>query len=207
MTRLRLANLRNARHFDPGESNPLRAVSAAFHGGETVSVTGASGSGKTLLLRAISDLDPVTGEVYLNDRERCEFSGPDWRRQVGYVAAQSAWWRARVGDHFDSSEVPFLEALGLSRRYLERRVDGLSTGERQRLAIVRALARQPSALLLDEPTAALDTDNAARVERVVADYRARNKCVVIWVSHDSGQARRVARRYLEIRGGGLDEGS
>ncbi|MDH3281815.1 MAG: ABC transporter ATP-binding protein, partial [Gammaproteobacteria bacterium] len=92
MVHLRLENFANARRFKPGESNPLRPVSGRFEGGETVSIMGPSGSGKTLLLRAIGDLDPVAGNIYLDDQERCACTGPEWRRRVGYVAAESAWW-------------------------------------------------------------------------------------------------------------------
>ena len=181
----------------------MRPVSGRFEGGETVSIMGPSGSGKTLLLRAIGDLDPVAGNIYLDDQERCACTGPEWRRRVGYVAAESAWWSERVADHFDNVDFALFEALGFGDRHLHRAVSDLSTGERQRLAILRALARRPQALLLDEPTAALDVDSAAKVERLIAEYRDQTGCVVIWVSHDRVQPRRVATAHLEIRAGAL----
>jgi len=200
---LRLENFANARRFEGGESNPLRPVSWRFEGGEAASIMGPSGSGKTLLLRAISDLDPVVGNIYLDGKERREFSGPDWRRRVGYVAAESAWWSDRLADCFDDVNIPLLHALGFKDSHLERMVSGLSTGERQRLAILRALGCRPQALLLDEPTAALDAGSAATVERVIADYRAQTGCAVIWVSHDAAQSRRIAATILEVNNGVL----
>lgn len=203
VAQLRLDNLANARRFKSGESNPLQPASGTFAGGETASIMGPSGSGKTLLLRAIGDLDPVTGQAYLGDRERATFSGPEWRRRVGYVAAESAWWSDRVRDHFENLDAVPFAALGVAARHLDRSVRDLSSGERQRLAILRALARRPQVLLLDEPTAALDADNAIRVERLIADYQGQTGCAVIWVSHDRMQAARIGAAAFEIRAGVL----
>jgi putative ABC transport system ATP-binding protein len=78
-------------------------------------------------------------------------------------------------------------------------VTRLSTGERQRLALVRLLAQTPEALLLDEATANLDPSNGARVESVVETYRKAQGAAVLWVSHDPEQRRRIGGRSLVIR--------
>lgn len=133
----------------------LKAVDLALAAREILCLSGPSGSGKTLLLRAIADLDPGTGELYLRDRRREQLSGPEWRRQVVYVAAESAWWADTPKDHFQCAPSA-LAQLGLQPTVMLRQVSSLSTGERQRLALLRALALTPPVLLLDEPTAALD---------------------------------------------------
>jgi len=84
-------------------------------------------------------------------------------------------------------------------------VQRLSTGERQRLAIARLLARTPEALLLDEPTGSLDPDNVERMEHLLAQYRSDRGAPVLWVSHDPDQAERVATRQFTLRDGRLVE--
>jgi len=173
--------------------------------GECVSLRGESGSGKSLLLRAIADLDPHDGQVLLDDRPSTQFSAPQWRRQVALVPAESQWWLDHVGDHFPDGECPWLETLGFSSEALQWQVSRLSSGEKQRLALARALMNHPRVLLLDEPTASLDADNAAVVERLIDQYRRDTGASVLWVSHDAGQAARTGDRHLRLSARGLSE--
>src|SRR3982074_1431701 len=128
--------------------------------GTCAAITGPSGSGKSLFLRMIADLDPNQGQVWLNGRERATVSAPEWRRQATYVSAESGWWADVVIEHFATSgrsEVAALAArLGLRENLRDAPVGQLSTGEKQRFALVRALLRSPPVLLLDEPTGPLD---------------------------------------------------
>ncbi len=169
--------------------------------GEIVALRGASGSGKSLLLRALADLDPAEGEVALDGTPRAAIPAPEWRRRVAFVPAESGWWADRVGAHFTGG-AELVEALGLDRGALDWEVGRLSTGERQRLAIARALALDPEVWLLDEPTAALDAEAAGRVERLIREGRARGAAILM-VTHDPGQARRLADRTLQIHAGRL----
>lgn len=184
----------------------LGPVSFALAFGECVAVRGPSGAGKTLLLRALADLDPSAGRVTLDGRERNSMPAPRWRRQVGYVAAEPGWWAETAAPHFDD----WPAALVLARRLLlpedvgDRPVTGISTGERQRLALVRALMREPRVLLLDEPTAALDTASRDAVEALLA-VRRREGLSLLWVTHDRDQAARVAARVLEVAAGTVTE--
>jgi len=171
-------------------------------GGECLVVTGPSGAGKTLLLRAIADLDPNEGEVHLDGEPRDALPAPLWRRRVTYVAADSGWWDDRVGAHFvDQEQVAALAPkLGLAADCCEWPVSRLSTGERQRLALMRALVQMPRALLLDEPTSGLDRDAAAAVEAILKSELARGTTIVM-VSHDPAQAERLATRRLRVEAG------
>ncbi len=102
-------------------------------------------------------------------------------------------------------EPDWLEQLGFTEQVLEWEVRHCSTGERQRLALLRLLANRPRALLLDEPTASLDPDNVRRMETLLEKYRVQHDAAVLWVSHDPEQTRRVATRDLELHDGCLLE--
>jgi putative ABC transport system ATP-binding protein len=183
----------------------LGPVSWQINRGGCVSLAGASGSGKSLLLRAIADLDPHGGEVMLDGLGALSMPGHQWRRRVGLLPAEPFWWTERVGDHFAAGVELLLAALGLPVQALEWTVSRCSTGERQRLAVARLLQNRPAVLLLDEPTAALDAQSVERVEALLEQYRHEHQAVVIWVSHDPAQRRRVAQHHYALQGGELVE--
>ncbi|GMG82703.1 ATP-binding cassette domain-containing protein [Paralimibaculum aggregatum] len=176
-------------------------VSLAVERGQISALLGPSGSGKSLILRAIVDLDPNEGTVTLDVQERASMPAPEWRRRVALVPAESGWWADRVCDHFDAeSELAgLLEAVELPEA-LDWYVARLSSGERHRLAIVRALANRPDALLLDEPTATLDEHATGLVEALIRDQCERGVAVLL-VTHDEAQpARLSAGRHRVERG-------
>lgn len=183
-------------------------VSLSIDAGECVCLHGPSGSGKSLLLRAIADLDPHRGEVFLDATACASLAAPAWRRQVALVMAESQWWAERIGNHFSAGVDPaWLERLGLPAAAMEWEVARCSTGERQRLALLRTLALKPAALLLDEPTGNLDADSSRRVEDLLAEYCARQRAALLWVSHDAAQIARIARRSFMLDQGRLVERS
>ncbi len=171
--------------------------------GECVVVTGASGSGKSLFLRAIADLDPNEGEVR-HGVDRASMAAPEWRRRVNYVASESGWWGERVGEHFGdlAADRALGARLGLKAEIFDGAVSRLSTGEKQRLALIRALIAAPAVLLLDEPTAALDPDSVEAVEALLRE-RMDEGLIVVLVTHDFAQAARIGSRRLEMRAGRL----
>jgi len=186
----------------------LQPVDLTLASGELVLLAGPSGSGKSLLLRAIADLDPHDGEAWLDGTARSTIPAPHWRRRVGLLPAEAHWWGERVGDHFGDATSELLTRLGFEPDVLGWSIARLSTGERQRLALARMLAVSPDALLLDEATANLDPSNRERVEAVVEDYRQARTAAVLWVSHDPEQRSRLSRRdkvrRLIIRKGRLE---
>ncbi len=185
----------------------LGPVNLSVHAGECLCITGPSGGGKSLLLRAIADLDPHGGEVLLDGIPAQDIEPEQWRRQVGLLPPESSWWLPQAGDHFQNGMSVSLERLGLSDSILQQPISRLSSGERQRLALLRLLANQPSVLLLDEPTANLDPDNTRRVENMISDYLDRHQVAVIWVSHDRSQVQRVASHHVELEDGLVREQS
>ena len=197
LARLRIAQF-VTRHVGPIELS----IGAA----ECVCIEGASGSGKTLLLRAIADLDPHGGEAYLDGESCSSLPAPAWRHLVALVVAEGQWWSERVGDHFDHGvDEAWLEQLGLPDSAMGWEVARCSTGERQRLALLRTLMQAPVALLLDEPTGNLDQESTRRVECLLAGYQRQRQAALLWVSHDAGQIERVAQRSFILNDGRLAE--
>jgi ABC-type iron transport system FetAB ATPase subunit len=170
--------------------------------GECIAIEGPSGSGKTRILRAIADLDPAGGYVYLEGAERAEMAANSWRRCVRYVSAEPAWWadtaRQHVTSRPDSQRFERLAAsLGIAAAALDQPITRLSTGERLRLGLARALADEPRVILLDEPTGALDAQAIALTEELIR-FQILARRAVILVSHDAGQIARLAQRSLQL---------
>lgn len=170
--------------------------------GDCLAITGPSGAGKSLLLRMIADLDPHEGEILLDGRSFASMSGPDWRSKVVYSAAESGWWLDRVGEHFRERPVQLAAQLGLRPDIFEQAVASCSTGERQRLALLRALEPQPPVLLLDEPTGALDPDGKAQLEALLETQLAAGLTLVL-VTHDPAQATRLGTLRGHLTAGRL----
>jgi ABC-type lipoprotein export system ATPase subunit len=168
--------------------------------GACAAISGASGSGKSLFLRMIADLDPHEGEAWVDDRRQAQTPGPVWRRLATYVPAESGWWRDYAHEHVAAEHREDFHAIAARLRLrpdeLERPVDQLSTGEQKRCALARAFVLRSPVFLLDEPTAPLDPVGAAAVEAELKRLMAEGASIVL-VTHDPEQGRRLgAASYL-----------
>ncbi len=172
--------------------------------GECVAIEGKSGSGKSVLLRTIADLDPHEGDARLQGDPCTAMPAPRWRKHVTYVAAESGWWADGIAAHFASREqlAQWLPRVGLPADAVDWPVARLSTGERQRAALLRALTDTNRVLLLDEPTSGLDADTRDLVEGVLRERLAGGGAIVL-VTHDPQLARRLARRRFIMDAGQL----
>lgn len=178
-------------------------ISFVLHPQECVAITGPSGAGKSLFLRAVADLDPNQGEFWLNSKSRLDYSPMQWRRLVGLLPAESQWWAETVREHFPQPQNSDLAALGFDSIVLDWTTARLSSGERQRLALLRLLNNQPQVLLLDEPTANLDNQNTERVEALIDRYLESAKASALWITHDLAQTNRIADRVASLIDGRL----
>ncbi len=181
----------------------LGPIDLAVDAGECLCLSGPSGAGKTRLMRILADLDPHQGSCFLDNISSVQIPPPQWRKQVALLPADSRWWGVTVAEHFPADCCLELSSIGLPDEAWQWRVDRLSSGERQRLALLRVLANEPKVLLLDEPTANLDARNIERIEALIADYRGTHQAAVLWVSHDTTQIARVSQRQLRIEQGCL----
>lgn len=183
--------------------NGLPLVSLRLEPGELVCLRGPSGCGKTQLLRSLVDLDCNQGQVRLQGEARENIPPTQWRKRVALLPAESRWWSATVAEHFPAGGIESLAELGFDADTAGWQVDRLSSGEKQRLALLRVLANHPDVLLLDEPTANLDAENIAHVEDLVRRYLDDTQASCLWVSHDRSQCDRIAARTLEMNDAGL----
>lgn len=179
-----------------------QAQSFSIATGEQWIVSGVSGTGKSQLLKALADMLPHQGDVFLSEQHQQLMLPSQWRQRVMYFAAETAWWQDRIDEHF--KQLPsesLLAQLGLSAGILSQSPDNCSSGEKQRLALLRGLQYQPQVLLLDEVTANLDSVSALQVEALVQDYlvgkavfasEGATQRAALWVSHDAAQCERLA---------------
>ena len=174
--------------------------------GACLTIMGPSGVGKSLLLRALADLDPHRGDVFLGETRQSDCPPQTWRRQVSYVPAAAGWWAETVGEHFGDFAAlqTDLAALGLTVECGAWPVARLSSGEKQRLALLRSVALAAPVLLLDEPTANLDATSGLAVENWLVAHK-KLGTTLIWVTHDAAQAHRVADRRCVLDHTGLRE--
>jgi putative ABC transport system ATP-binding protein len=191
----------------------LDGVSASIPAGVCTAVAGPSGAGKTSLLRLLNRLDePSGGQVFWDGRPLASYDVRALRRTVSLVAQQPTLLTGTIADELRVGErsltreqsIDLLDRVGLPSGFPARPTTGLSTGEAQRVCLARALAVRPRALLLDEPTAALDQTSALAIERAIADIVAQGATVVL-VSHRPDQIRRLAAHVLVLDGGRLAE--
>lgn len=170
---------------------------------EVIGLYGASGSGKSRLLRALADLDEHQGDVFLNSLEQKTISAHEWRKQVALLSADTYWWHDTVAEHFVSFPMQQATQLGFKADVSNWQVSRLSSGEKQRLGLLRLLENKPQVLLLDEPTANLDSKNVLLFEEVVQKYLQERTACAIWVSHDLEQINRISHRQYKIQDGQL----
>ncbi len=197
-----------------GEHQALVGASLAAEPGEVLAVLGPSGCGKSTLLRVIAGLQqPDAGRVVLDGAEITAL--PTYKRGVGLMFQEHALFPHRdvrgnvsfglrmQGVSADDSErrvAELLELVGLAG-YQRRSVETLSGGERQRVALARALAPRPRVLLLDEPLASLDRPLRDRLKDDLARLFDALDLVIVYVTHDRGEALSLGHRVAVMRAG------
>lgn len=192
----------------------LTGLTFDVENGETVCLLGASGSGKSTILRIIAGLEePDSGSILWNDEDLRDV--PTFKRRFGFMFQDYALFphmtvaeNVAFGLNLTQSppeEIQTLVEETLKRYemqgYGSRRVDGLSGGEQQRIALARTLAPSPRLLLLDEPLAALDRSLRAHLLQEIRDVLHKSGTPAIYVTHDQEEAFAIADRLLILQSG------
>ena len=198
----------------------LRGVDLEVEKGEFTTIFGPSGSGKTTLLNMIGCLDtPTEGEIRLNDKKVSDLSrkalAMTRRYNIGFVfqsynlipvltAYENVEFAIRLTDHTSESQMKEKVLKMLAEVGLEglesRRPNELSGGEKQRVAIARALVKKPKLILADEPTANLDSENAAGVVDIMRKMNKELNTTFIFSTHDP-MVMKYANRYINLKDG------
>lgn len=187
-----------------GARHLFRDTTLRLAPGQRVAVVGPSGSGKSALLRVAAGLDPpATGRVAVNDVDLVDLDEAQLRERLAYVPSEPDLTTGFAGDAMllgrEARRDPFADLLGLGVvASPATRWEGLSRGERERVALARALVTSPDVVVLDEPTAGLGT----RETDAALDLLARSGAAVLVATHD----RRVmdwCEEVLEVRDGAL----
>ena len=196
-----------------GKKEILRGIELTVRRGEILSLVGPSGSGKSTVLRCINRLIEVdSGEIRVNGKDIKEMDPIELRRRVVLVPQNSVMFPGTVMDNVmtplrvagiedERRAINALRDSGVPEELFHRDAENLSGGEKKRVALARAIALRPEALLLDEPTAGVDPKKIELIERTVIEMVEKRGLTVIWVTHDTQQALRIGDRIASIKGG------
>ena len=216
--RIRLEGISKSYYAKTAVTQALRKVNLTFQMGEFVAITGESGSGKSTLLNIIGGMDTFDdGEMYVDGQPTFQYDDEDWeeyrRNKIGYVFQDySLIGHYTVLDNMMSGLLIMGEsresAERISRHYLKlvglegyelHKATELSSGQKQRLSIARALAKNTGIIVADEPTGNLDSETG---EQIIALLKELSKeRLVIMVTHNYEQAAAYVTRKIRIHEG------
>ena len=218
--RIKLQNISKYYYSETAVTQALQGINLEFRMGEFVAITGESGSGKSTLLRIISGTDTFDdGELYVDGQPTFQYDEDDWeeyrRTKIGFVFQDYSL----IG-HYTAKEnivsallimgVPEKEAGDKAIHYLERvglsaqrdqRASKLSSGQKQRLSIARALAKDTDIIVADEPTGNLDSETGAQIVKLLRDLSQDH--LVIMVTHNYEQVEKYVTRKVRLHDGSL----
>jgi putative ABC transport system ATP-binding protein len=193
-----------------GATTVLHDVDVTLPDAGVTVLAGPSGAGKSTMLRLCNRLIvPTAGSVSFRGDDVAALDPLALRRRVGMVFQRPTLFDGTVLENLRVADPALtvdaastaLGHVGLDAELLDRPGRDLSGGEAQRACLARTLATRPAVLLMDEPTAMLDVDNAVLLERLVRRLVVDDGVAVVWVSHDPAQIRRLADWVVRVDGG------
>lgn len=202
-----------------GTLKVLKGIDITINKGEVVSIVGPSGSGKTTLLQIIGTLDrPDEGSIILNGKDVSKLNDKDLahfrNKEIGFIfqfhqllpeftAVENVMIPALIAKktkkEAQKRAMEILELLGLADR-ADHKPNELSGGEKQRVAVARALINDPSVILADEPSGSLDMKNKEELHQLFFDLRDRLGQTFVIVTHDEGLAKTTDRTIHLVDG-------
>ncbi|MGL5649624.1 MAG: ABC transporter ATP-binding protein, partial [Clostridium sp.] len=182
-----------------------------------ISIVGESGSGKTTLLKLCAHLISCSsGKIKFNGREYSTYDDIELRKNIRYCVQEPYLFGERVKENL---EFPFkirkekvddrriedlLQIFNLDKEIIHKKIEDLSGGEKQRIALVRSVIYEPKVILLDEATSALDEKNTEKVERYIKNLNEKG-ITVLWNTHDTNQSKRIFNKRIVLEMGKIKE--
>lgn len=199
--------------YDDKGKTILKDISLNIEAGDYISVVGPSGSGKSTFLKLCCNLiSPSGGKIFFSGCDIMLTDPVKLRNKIRYcfqtpvlfgntVAENLAFPYTVKKEEFDSGKAErLLSFFNLDKSLLTADIKKLSGGEKQRIALIRAIMLPPEVLLLDEVSSALDAENTKAVEKAV-DILSSSGVTVLWVTHNPAQSRRRAGKIVTIENG------
>jgi putative ABC transport system ATP-binding protein len=213
---IQLQNIVKTYPMGKRELKVLAGVNLNIAKGEMVAIMGPSGSGKSTLLNMIGLLDrPTSGNYLLEGKEVAHLGGKDLAKvrgqKIGFIFQSfnllpylSAIGNVELGQKYAGIINPLaakeaLEKVGLSGR-MKHRPNELSGGEQQRVAVARALAKNPPIILADEPTGNLDSKSSKEIMTILTNLHTEQNITLVMITHDPNIAR-YCQRIVNIQDG------
>lgn len=201
-----------------GSQYLVNDISFEVSAGDRITIIGPSGAGKSSLLRLLNRLsEPTSGTIYLENQDYRQIPVIQLRRQVMLVPQEAKLLGMTVGEtlayplvlqavgksEIQQRLITWMEQLRIPEDWLNRTELQLSVGQRQMVAIARALIIQPKILLLDEPTSALDAGRASHVLQVLTELSQQGNTTILMVTHQLDLAQQFSIRVLYLQNGRL----
>lgn len=182
--------------YQVGQTKLLKHIDLNIEKGKYITVIGPSGSGKSTLMRILAAMiSPTSGEALFNGKNIDTYEPTTYRQRVSYAFQQPTLFGKTVRENlefpfevrkqeFDEEKViSYLKMVNLDQSYIDKSVNDVSGGEKQRIALLRNLIFTPEVLITDEVTAGLDTENKAIVHQMLNKFNERG-LTILRVTHD-----------------------
>jgi len=202
--------------YQVGETKILKNINLDIEQGKYLTIVGPSGSGKSTLMRILASMISATsGEVLFHGQDITTFEPTEFRQKVSYAFQQPTLFGKTVRDNlafpfevrkqeFDENKViDYLEMVNLGEDYIDKSVNDVSGGEKQRIALLRNLLFQPEVLITDEVTTGLDTENKEIVHQMLNEFNQRG-LTILRVTHDESEIEESADK-ITIKNGEVQD--
>ncbi len=188
--------------------NILNNISFEVEKGDCISIIGKSGSGKSTMLKIIADLLPITrGDIFYNGISYNNYDPIKLRKEISYCMQTPQLFGHKVFDNFifpykirkesvDKNKIfKLIKDFNLEKDILDKNINTLSGGEKQKISIIRNLLFTPKIILLDESTSALDDENTTIVENIIKTFNNQG-VTVLWITHDINQSKKIFNKRI-----------
>lgn len=216
--RIELQGISKSYYSETAVTQALRKINLTFYDREFVAITGESGSGKSTLLNIIGGMDTFDeGEMFVDGNPTFQYDEEDWeeyrRTKIGYVfqdyslvghytaldnVASALLVMGTDREEAEKTAAVYLKQVGLDG-YETHRASELSSGQKQRLSIARALAKNTGIIVADEPTGNLDSETGQQIIRLMSELS--KERLVIMVTHNYDQAEAYVTRKIRVHDG------